>query len=126
MADASRLRNELRRQGYSGKVSEEIAELYNEFNKKTRRDSVDILAEILELCRKPCLKTNIMHKANISYVSLIGFLKQLRKLKLLGFSRDTNQYQTTEKGLEFLRRYSALRELLLRSTDASPKRKSKN
>ncbi len=109
---SSRLRKELHRRGYSGKTSEEITKLYNDPNKKAKRHSIEILAEILELCRKPCLQTQIMYKANISYAPLMGFLKQLMKLELLEFNRNARKYHTTKKGLEFLRKYSALLELL--------------
>ena len=39
-------------------------------------------------------------------------LKQLLNLELLKFDTDSKAYHASEKGLEFLKRYSALVELL--------------
>ncbi len=125
MADTSRLRKELHSLGYSGKVSEEIAEFYKESNKRTRRDKVDILAEMLELCRQPCAKKTVMYKTNVSYTLFRAYFKRLRTLKMLELGPNAKQYLTTEKGLEFLKRYSALRELL-KSTTESTKKEIKN
>ncbi len=125
MSDALQLRKELRNLGYSGRTIEKITELYKEPSKRTRRDSVDILADMLELCRKPCLKTSIMYKTNISYTLFRTYLKRLRALKMLELNPNAKQYLITEKGLEFLRRYFALRELL-KSIPESTKEETKN
>ena len=71
-----------------------------------------MLAEILELCRKPTAKTRIMYKTNMSHPGVQKFIKQLQKLDLLKLDDGTVKYKTTEKGLEFIRRYSALQDLL--------------
>ena len=79
---------------------------------KAKRTQVDILAEILELCRKPTAKTRIMYKTNMSHPGAQKFIKQLQKLELLRFDGHAAKYVTTEKGLEFIKRYAALRGLL--------------
>jgi len=79
---------------------------------QTKRNPVDIIAEILELWRKPTAKTQTMRKTNMSYPGMQKFAKQLLELELLKTDPDSQKYQTTEKGLEFLRRYSALSKLL--------------
>ena len=79
---------------------------------KAKRTQVGILAEILELCRKPTAKTRIMYKTNMSHPGVQKFIKQLQKLELLRLEGHAAKYVTTEKGLEFIKRYAALRDLL--------------
>jgi predicted transcriptional regulator len=63
---------------------------------------MQILAEILDLCRKPQLKNGIMCKANISNGLLQHCLEQLVNQNLIETHNGRNVYSTTEKGLEFL------------------------
>jgi predicted transcriptional regulator len=63
---------------------------------------MQILAEILDLCRKPQLENGIMCKANISNRLLQHCLEQLVNQNLLETHHGRNVYSTTEKGLEFL------------------------
>ena len=79
---------------------------------KPKRAHIEIIAEILNLCRKPTAVTRIMHKTNTSYAAMQQFLTQLQKAKLLKLDNDTKEYETTEKGLEYIKRYSTLQELL--------------
>ena len=79
---------------------------------KTKRTPVEILAEILEICRKQTAKTQIMYKTNISFSGMQKSLKHLQKLGLLRLDDDAKKYLTTEKGFEFIRRYAALQDLL--------------
>jgi predicted transcriptional regulator len=78
---------------------------------KTKRNQVEIIAEILKLCRKPTAKTQIMHKINMSYRGVQKFIKQLLKLELLSLENDM-KYVITEKGSEFIVKYEELEELL--------------
>ena len=48
----------------------------------------------------------------MSHSGVQKFIKQLQKLELLRFDDDAAKYATTEKGLEFIRRYAALQDLL--------------
>jgi predicted transcriptional regulator len=79
---------------------------------KAKRSQFKILAEVLELCRKPTAKTQIMHKTNMSYSGMQKFLRHLLKLELLRSSDGSTKYITTEKGLVFIRRYAGLQDLL--------------
>ena len=81
-------------------------------NLKTKRTQVELLEEILAICRKPTAKTRIMYRTNMSHSGVQKFIKQLQKLELLRFDGHAAKYVTTEKGLEFIRRYAALRGLL--------------
>ncbi len=53
-----------------------------------------------------------MYKASLSYAQVVGCIESLRMLELLEIIPEPQQYQTTKKGLEFLRRYAYLLELL--------------
>jgi predicted transcriptional regulator len=79
---------------------------------KAKRSQFKMLAEVLELCRKPTTKTQIMHKTNMSYSGMQKFLRHLLKFELLRPSDDSTKYITTEKGLEFIRRYAGLQDQL--------------
>ena len=79
---------------------------------KTKRTPVEMLAEILELCQKPTAKTQIMRRTNLSYTALQRFMTDLQKHGLLMLGDGTKKYVTTEKGLEFIRRYRELQDLL--------------
>jgi predicted transcriptional regulator len=63
---------------------------------------MQILAEILDLCRKPQLENGIMCKANISNRLFQHCLEQLVNQNLLETHYGRNLYSTTQKGLEFL------------------------
>jgi predicted transcriptional regulator len=78
----------------------------------TKRDHVEIIAEILELCTKPTVKTQIIYKLNLSYDKAQKCINQLLKLELLKLEEDHKKYVTTEKGLEFIGKYEKLQELL--------------
>jgi predicted transcriptional regulator len=77
-----------------------------------KRSQFEILAEVLELCRKPTTRTRIMYNTNMSYSGMQKFMKHLQKLELLKLADDAKKYVTTEKGLEFVRRYAGLHDLL--------------
>ena len=77
-----------------------------------RRSRLEIFAEILNLCRKSQVKTRIMHKTNLSYSILQDCLKELQYLKFIEVHHSIERYSTTEKGLEFLQKFTDLQELI--------------
>jgi predicted transcriptional regulator len=79
-----------------------------------RRDKLSIIAEILEIAKDGTLKTQIMYKANLSFVQLTEYLEYMLKTCLLD-KLDVNRkdvYVTTEKGLDFLQKHTELTALL--------------
>lgn len=79
-----------------------------------RRDKLAIVEEILEIAKDGTLKTQIMYKANLSFVQLNEYLEYMQNTGLLN-RLDINKkevYIATEKGLDFLQRHSDLTELL--------------
>ena len=78
-----------------------------------RRGKLQILADILYLCRSPQAKTRIMQKTNTSYVSLQKHLMELRKLSLVELQPETSKYAITQRGFVFLEKWKKLEELLV-------------
>ncbi|MCW4017512.1 MAG: winged helix-turn-helix domain-containing protein [Candidatus Bathyarchaeota archaeon] len=80
-----------------------------------KRNRLQVLTEILQVCRLPQTKSRIMHKANLSHGVLQDCLFQLQELsfiELFSDSPDLTQYMTTERGRVFLGKWSQLQELL--------------
>ncbi|MCX8153094.1 MAG: winged helix-turn-helix domain-containing protein [Candidatus Bathyarchaeota archaeon] len=79
-----------------------------------RRDKFGIIAEILEIAKDGTLKTQIMYKANLSFTQLNEYLGFMLKNGLITQVSDKGKmvYAATSKGLDFLRRYCELAELL--------------
>jgi predicted transcriptional regulator len=78
-----------------------------------RRISIEIMAEILNLCQKPQCKTRILYKTNLSYDMLLKYLEKLQALSMLEVHHSKTTYLTTEKGFRFLDAWMGLREHLV-------------
>jgi predicted transcriptional regulator len=77
-----------------------------------KRDRVEIMAEILSLCLKPQIKTQVMYGTNLSWKMLQYYLFQLKKLDLLEINDETKKIMTTKRGKEFVKKWKELQELL--------------
>jgi len=73
-----------------------------------RRDSLDISADILRIATQGAIKTRIVYGANLNFKIVEGYLSKLSSLGLLERGSDRKEYRTTEKGLNFIRRYRDL------------------
>ncbi len=76
----------------------------------TKRDRITIIAEILNQCKKPIVKTQIMYRAGVNYSineDLLSYLQKIQMLKLNG-----TKYKTTKKGYCFVRKYFEIQEIL--------------
>jgi predicted transcriptional regulator len=73
-----------------------------------------ILAEILDIAKEGCLKTQIMYRANLSFAQLNEYLDLLVNMKLVGITENKEKviYKTTAKGLQYLQNYKEIVELL--------------
>ncbi len=82
--------------------------------KSKRRDKLSIIAEILEISVEGALKTQIMYKANLSFAQLGEYLKFMINSNLLSKVNDSGKevYLATEKGQNYIGRYSDLSQLL--------------
>ena len=83
-------------------------------NPRKRRDRLYILAEILDIAKDGCLKTQIMYRANLSFTQLNEYLDLLVTMKLVGMleAKDKTTYKTTSKGFQYLQNYKEIIELL--------------
>ena len=78
----------------------------------TRRTHLAIMAEILSFCRKPQLKTRVMYHSNLSWKLSQEYLLMLESKELLQVHHSPIKYVTTQKGLEFVEKWSQLTVLL--------------
>ena len=74
------------------------------------RGTVDVIADILFLCKSSRNKTGIMYQANLSYQMLKFYIWHMVEIGLLDESEDS--FRTTGKGAEFLAHYQILAETL--------------
>ncbi|MEM1542507.1 MAG: winged helix-turn-helix domain-containing protein [Candidatus Bathyarchaeia archaeon] len=79
-----------------------------------RRSRLDILYQILVLCRKPQQKTWIMFECNLNHELLRKCLNFLVESNLLKILREDNKkyYQTTENGEKFISEYDRMKKVL--------------
>jgi len=82
--------------------------------KKQKREHFRIISNILSFTFNGSLKTHIMLKVNLSYAQLQNYISMLLRSKLLEVSTSQKAivYRTTEKGMNFLRRFNELDRLL--------------
>lgn len=83
-------------------------------NVQKRRDRLHIIAQILEISKSGCLKTQIMYRANLSFAQLNEYLSFLTKTHLLALDNDEkkNVYVTSAKGNSYLEKYADIADLL--------------
>jgi predicted transcriptional regulator len=83
-------------------------------NTKFRRDKLAIVADILEIAKGGCLKTQIMYKANLSFTQLNDYLTFMLMQNFIArvYADGKEIYKVTDTGLDFLQRHSQLVKLL--------------
>jgi predicted transcriptional regulator len=64
--------------------------------------------EILNVCREPKVKTQVMYETDITLKKLQFCLKQLMKQDMLEFHHRRKNYATTDKGLRYLQIWTEL------------------
>ncbi|MCW4014754.1 MAG: winged helix-turn-helix domain-containing protein [Candidatus Bathyarchaeota archaeon] len=80
---------------------------------KNERMEFDIVADILRVATLGSKESEFISGCDLDKDSLETYLPVMMILKLVNLTKDTeNLYQTTNKGLEFLRFYHGLRWLL--------------
>ncbi len=77
-----------------------------------KRNSLEIMAEILVLCKQPQTKTRVMYRTNLSWRMLQKYLSQLQSRGLLEVHHSQTKYTTTKKGLKFVEKWRELAELI--------------
>jgi predicted transcriptional regulator len=83
-------------------------------NEQRRRDRLHIIAQILEISKSGCLKTQIMYRANLSFAQLNEYLSFLTKVNLLTPKNEDNKtlYVTSYKGNQYIEKYEDIANLL--------------
>ncbi|MFB0502007.1 MAG: winged helix-turn-helix domain-containing protein [Candidatus Bathyarchaeia archaeon] len=76
------------------------------------RDHLEIMAEILSLCKQPQTKTRVMYGTNLSYKMLQRYLSELQSRGFLEVHHSLTKYVVSRKGLIFLEKWRELEELL--------------
>jgi predicted transcriptional regulator len=80
------------------------------------RSRTEIVGNILEAANGKATKTKIMYKAFLSYVQLKEYLSVLTENNLIEYLDGTQTFQTTEKGLNYLKMHNEIGDLLQSTT----------
>lgn len=80
--------------------------------RNTKRTQIEILAEILDLCKQPTAKTQVMYKTNMPYANVVKLLEHLQELQMLKLDKNSKKYETTEKGHKYIKKYHELEKIL--------------
>ena len=81
----------------------------NPRKKKRRREQ--IIASILDTARYGATKTKIMYVSFLSFNQLQKYLNYVLKAGLVDLNRSTGKYQTTNKGLVFLKQFEEVQSM---------------
>ena len=84
------------------------------------RSRSEIIAMILQAANNGATKTRIMYGAYLSYAQVKEYLEFLQSKKLLSYEDGTSLYRLTEKGLQFLRVFDEISDMIS-VTDSRPK-----
>ena len=84
------------------------------------RSRSEIIAMILQAANNGATKTRIMYGAYLSYAQVKEYLEFLQSKKLLSYEEGTSLYRLTEKGLQFLRVFDEISDMIS-VTDSRPK-----
>jgi len=63
-----------------------------------KRDKIEIVAKILDVCRTPKSKTRIVYACNLNFHTVVAYLDLLQERKLLEAKKE--QYKTTNNGIK--------------------------
>jgi predicted transcriptional regulator len=80
----------------------------------SKRGKFSIIADMLEVADGGAGKTQIMYRANLSFRQLEKYLRLMLEIDLLDETSNNGRkiYGATHKGITFLQRYYAIKELL--------------
>jgi predicted transcriptional regulator len=77
---------------------------------ENNRGKIQIMADIVDLCKAGIRKTHIMYKGNLSYEQINRYLYELLEKELIIQNLDDGvlTYRATEKGRSFLQYYNLM------------------
>lgn len=81
---------------------------------ENNRGKIQIMADIVDLCKAGIRKTHIMYKGNLSYEQINRYLYELLEKELIIQNVDDGvlTYRATEKGRSFLQYYNLMLSIL--------------
>lgn len=71
-----------------------------------RRETMDIMADILRVASEPVRKTRIVYQANLNFEIIPEYLERLTERGLI--RREGDRYHTTQQGRRFIDDYARL------------------
>ena len=77
----------------------------------SKRDKVEIMAEILGLCIKPKTKTKVMYGSNLSWKMLKHYIGFMQERGLLEEHESSTEFVTTDKGKNFIKKWKELQKM---------------
>ena len=80
------------------------------FLQSIKRSHLQVIAEILNVCRQPQVETAVLFEANISDRLFRHCLKQLLNQNMLELHGRKKTYSTTSKGLRYLQLLHAIQD----------------
>ena len=85
---------------------------------ENNRGKIQIMADIVDLCKVGIRKTHIMYKGNLSYEQINRYLYELLEKELIIQNLDDGvlTYRATEKGRAFLQSYNMTLSILYENT----------
>jgi len=97
-------------QNYRRRAKKLLIVRKNEKTAKMNRSRYEIIAGIVQNCLSPRRKTHIMYKNSMSFAQTNAYLSLLVSLGLL--TQQNGNYETTDKGRQFLSAYNNLGEIM--------------
>lgn len=76
------------------------------------RSRSDIVSQILEAANGGTTKTKIMYGAYLSYAQLKEYLSVLVENGLIEYQKTEQKYRTTQKGLQFIKSYDQIGQMM--------------
>ena len=78
-----------------------------------KRDRVEIISEILNICIKGASKTHIVYQANLNFKTVDPYLMLLIKNNLIEICQGKQvRYKTTERGINLMKNINQLNDTL--------------
>jgi predicted transcriptional regulator len=89
---------------------------------RRRRSHYHLIGEILDIASSGASKTRIMYRANLSATMTKEYIGLLQQISLLEVSDEKGKsiYKTNERGLQYLRSYRQILQILTNGNGIEP------
>ena len=76
-----------------------------------KRNSMDIIANILKIAQHGAIKTHIVYKANLNFKVLREYIEKMEQAGLITVLQEKRQtIKTTDEGLLYLKNYNGFKK----------------